>query len=109
MKHPLNHLFLIVIALELFALSLGVYTIVHICTKEKSLPVSLPEEIAIAKTGDVLEVYNVSDSIYVGFKHKENSDSPVIIWNDDPESIPMDGELVKLEFTKNDTLYISNK
>jgi len=39
---------------------------------------------------------------------KSNSDSPVIIWNDDPESIPMDGELVRLEFTKNDTLYIGS-
>jgi hypothetical protein len=77
-------------------------------SSNKELPVSLPEEIAIAKAGDVLEVYTVSDSIYVKFKHKENSDSPVIIWNDDPESIPMDGELVKLEFTENDTLYISN-
>ena len=84
-------------------------TVRYYIDKDKSLPISLPEEIAIAKAGDVLEVYNVSDSIYVGFKHKENSDSPVIIWNDDPESIPMDGELVKLEFTKNDTLYISNK
>ena len=43
------------------------------------------------------------------FETKENSDSPVIIWNDDPESIPIDGELVKLEFTENDTLYIGNK
>ncbi len=39
---------------------------------------------------------------------KENSDSPVIIWNDDPESIPKDGELVRLEFTRNDTLYIGS-
>lgn len=31
---------------------------------------------------------------------------PVIIWNDDVESIPMDGELVRLEMTKNDTIYI---
>lgn len=52
--------------------------------------------------------------IYLYLSHKnqsipkENSDSPVIIWNDDPESIPRDGELIKLEFTKNDTLYIGN-
>jgi hypothetical protein len=32
--------------------------------------------------------------------------SPVIIWNDDTESIPQDGELVRLEMTQNDTIYI---
>ena len=31
---------------------------------------------------------------------------PVIIWNDDPESIPMDNELVRLEMQVNDTVYI---
>ena len=31
---------------------------------------------------------------------------PVFIWNDDLESIPMDGEQITLEFTKNDTIYI---
>lgn len=34
---------------------------------------------------------------------------PVIIWNDDPESIPMDGELVRLEMQVNDTIYIGPK
>ena len=34
---------------------------------------------------------------------------PVIIWNDDPESIPMDGELVRLEMQVNDTVYIGPK
>jgi hypothetical protein len=35
-----------------------------------------------------------------------NFDNPVIIWNDDLESIPTDNSLVKLELTKNDTIYI---
>lgn len=34
---------------------------------------------------------------------------PVIIWNDDSESIPTDGELVRIEMTQNDTIYIGPK
>lgn len=36
----------------------------------------------------------------------EADNSPVIIWNDDSESIPADGELVRIEMTQNDTIYI---
>ena len=39
----------------------------------------------------------------------EPDPSPVIIWNDDTESIPQDGELVRLEMTQNDTIYIGPK
>ena len=39
----------------------------------------------------------------------EADPSPVIIWNDDTESIPADGELVRIEMTQNDTIYIGNK
>jgi hypothetical protein len=31
---------------------------------------------------------------------------PVFIWNDDYESIPVDGTQILLEFTSNDTIYI---
>ena len=31
-----------------------------------------------------------------------------IIWNDDEESIPKDGEKVVIEFTRNDTIYIGS-
>ena len=34
---------------------------------------------------------------------------PTIIWNDDDEAIPLDGELVRIEMIKNDTIYICNK
>ncbi len=37
---------------------------------------------------------------------KEVPKEPVIIWNDDEESIPMDHSAIMLEFTKNDTIYI---
>jgi len=30
------------------------------------------------------------------------------IWNDDWESIPTDGSLVRIEFTENDTIYIGS-
>tara|TARA_R110000822_G_scaffold3696_1_gene15983 strand:+ start:841 stop:1065 length:225 start_codon:yes stop_codon:yes gene_type:complete len=33
----------------------------------------------------------------------------VFVWNDDEESIPMDGELIRLEFTEGDTIYIGPK
>ena len=39
----------------------------------------------------------------------EDDPSPVIIWNDDTESIPADGELVRIEMTVNDTIYIGPK
>lgn len=39
----------------------------------------------------------------------EDDPSPVIIWNDDTEAIPADGELIRLEMTKNDTIYIGSK
>jgi hypothetical protein len=43
-------------------------------------------------------------------QHEYEADpSPVIIWNDDTESIPADGELVRLEMTQNDTIYIGPK
>lgn len=32
--------------------------------------------------------------------------SPVIIWNDDEESIPMENSLILLEMISNDTIYI---
>lgn len=39
-------------------------------------------------------------------EEKSEQYGPVIIWNDDIEAIPMDGEKVVIEFTKNDTIYI---
>ena len=39
----------------------------------------------------------------------EADNSPVIIWNDDTESIPTDGELIRIEMTQNDTIYIGPK
>jgi len=35
-----------------------------------------------------------------------HQEQPVFIWNDDHESIPVDGTPIMLEFTSNDTVYI---
>lgn len=40
---------------------------------------------------------------------KPKSKEVVFIWNDDEEAIPMDNELIKIDFTKNDTIYLINK
>jgi hypothetical protein len=50
----------------------------------------------------VSELYNNNKQPY-----PIHSDEPVIIWNDDHESIPMDGSLVRIEMTVNDTIYLS--
>lgn len=38
------------------------------------------------------------------FKNQGNT----FIWNDDWESIPADGSLIRIEFTENDTIYIGS-
>lgn len=40
---------------------------------------------------------------------KPKSKEVVFVWNDDIESLPSDNELIKIEFTKNDTIYLNNK
>lgn len=39
-------------------------------------------------------------------KDEPLEEQPVFIWNDDYESIPVDGTQILLEFTSNDTIYI---
>jgi hypothetical protein len=39
-------------------------------------------------------------------KEEPLENQPVFIWNDDHESIPVDGTQILLEFTSNDTIYI---
>ena len=39
-------------------------------------------------------------------KEEPLENQPVFIWNDDQESIPVDGTQILLEFTSNDTIYI---
>lgn len=42
---------------------------VMIDSNKPLIPISLPEEISLAKEGDILIVEKVTDSIYIGFKH----------------------------------------
>jgi hypothetical protein len=39
-------------------------------------------------------------------KKIEEESKIVFIWNDDEESIPMDGELIKIEYTDENTIYL---
>jgi hypothetical protein len=41
----------------------------YIDKNDKTLPISLPEEIQLAQPDDTLIVTSVSDSIYIGFKN----------------------------------------
>lgn len=55
----------------------------------------------------------ISIAVLYETTHKQSNTEadmgPTIIWNDDDEAIPADGELVRIEMTKNDTIYICNK
>ena len=43
-------------------------------------------------------------------KHNPNQNKGIeFVWNDDEESIPVDGSLIRLEFTDEDTVYIGPK
>lgn len=57
-----------------------------------------------------LLVLFISVHIYMDeIKQKELNEHTRFIWNDDEESIPMDGELIRLEFTKDSIIYIGPK
>lgn len=40
---------------------------------------------------------------------KPKSKVTVFVWNDDIESLPADNEQIRIEFTSNDTIYLTNK
>lgn len=57
-----------------------------------------------------LLVLFISVHLYMDeIKQKELNEHTRFIWNDDEESIPMDGELIRLEFTKDSIIYIGPK
>lgn len=60
------------IPLVLIVMLIGTYFIQTKSSRynfRKELPVSLPEELPVAKEGDTLYIIGVSDSIYIGFKN----------------------------------------
>lgn len=56
--------------------------------------------IALLLTGLFLQFYIQE------LKNKEERNQIHFIWNDDEESIPQDGELIIIEFTKENNVYI---
>lgn len=67
--------------------------------------VDLPEEYKQITKSDNLKGYFDKDSIlHIEFDHDNNGIK--FIWNDDEESIPKDGSLIKLEQTDENTIYI---
>lgn len=61
----------------------------------------------------IISIVSISLGLYVGYFIGKNNlninNHTVFIWNDDEESIPVDGSLILLEFTENDTIYIGPK
>ena len=51
---------------------------------------------------------NIGKSEQIVSEQPKNTGIPVIIWNDDEESMPNDGEIVEIQETVNDTVYIGN-
>jgi hypothetical protein len=52
-------------------------------------------------------VYNREELLRQEVSELKNQGN-TFIWNDDWESIPADGSLVRIEFTENDTIYIGS-
>lgn len=70
MKNVLINTLLATICI-LTPVSVAVYLITVIIDKPKQeKAISYPEEIQAVRAGDTLYVSSVSDSIYIGFKHK---------------------------------------
>lgn len=86
---------MVVSAFVLFCIS---YTVIDITQSKLTNNISLPEEISEAKKGDILVVEEASDSIYLGFKHK----------NDYQYSLDLiDQNTVKLKSNIDDNIYIT--
>lgn len=52
-------------------------------------------------------VYNREELLRQEVSELKNQGN-TFIWNDDWESIPADGSLIRIEFTENDTIYIGS-
>lgn len=64
--------------------------------------VILPEEYMLMSANTpIIGYYDENNTIHIEFDH-----SIQFVWNDVEESIPMDGSLITLEFTDENTVYI---
>lgn len=65
-----------------------------------------PLLLAFLATSVILNIFLFNDTKKQLELSHSNDKTTVFIWNDDEESIPVDGTPIMLEFTSNDTIYI---
>ncbi len=53
-----------------------------------------------------LEAYSNAQDAYIEKLEKADNNEIQFIWNDDEESIPKDGSLIRIEMTDENTVYI---
>ena len=56
--------------------------------------------------GGVVVTLAISNYFYAQAELERNETKTEFVWNDDEESIPTDGSLVRIEFTEGNTIYI---
>lgn len=55
----------------------------------------------------VIMLFTSHHNLQLRFEEYKNQNEPTFIWNDDEESIPADGSLIKLEFTDSTGIYLA--
>ena len=61
---------------------------------------------ALSFFGGVVVTLAISNYFYAQAELEQNETQTEFVWNDDEESIPTDGSLVRIEFTEGNTIYI---
>ena len=61
---------------------------------------------ALSFFSGVMVTLSVSNYLHAQAELERNETKTEFVWNDDEESIPTDGSLVRIEFTEGNTIYI---
>jgi hypothetical protein len=61
---------------------------------------------ALSFFGGVIVTLAISNYFHAQAELEQNETETEFVWNDDEESIPTDGSLVRIEFTEGNTIYI---
>jgi hypothetical protein len=61
---------------------------------------------ALSFFGGVIVTLSISNYFHAQAELERNETKTEFVWNDDEESIPTDGSLVRIEFTEGNTIYI---
>ena len=61
---------------------------------------------ALSFFGGVIVTLSISNYFHALAELERNETKTEFVWNDDEESIPTDGSLVRIEFTGGNTIYI---